>query len=224
MKIKSLIVAIGLSISAFTLNAQKSFQGKIVYEINYEEVPEMLEPYLDMLPKEATTYVKDEKTRVEQSTMGVVSVNVTDSKNKTGFLLMDQFGEKSAYEMTENDMKRSQTNPIENFDVNYTNETKEIAGFTCTKVEIKDKKDGNVVNVWITKNIKAKSQTYTFIDGFPLEYTVKANSMTITMKTKSIDKAKVSDDYFKIPNEYTKKPYKELLDKMEQMKGMNGDE
>lgn len=217
------IILLGASLCiALNSFAQKAFEGKIVYEISYDEVPEMLEPYISMLPKEATTYVKGDKVRFEQTTMGATTVNVVDNKAKTGFLLMDQFGEKTAYEMTKDDLGKSEQNPENNFDVTYSTETKEIAGYKCTRVDLKHKTENYTTTAWVTNEINSTNKTYPFLKGFALEYTMHNNDMVLTMKTKELKKEKVSNSYFEIPKDYTVKPYADLLKQMEEMQKMQG--
>lgn len=223
-KIILLSAAVGLTALSFTTDKKaKPFEGKITFEINYDELPEAIEPYRAMLPKETVTYVKGPKTRVEQTTMGTTVVTVVNSEKKTGFMLMDQFGGKTAYTMDAKDFDKDAKTP-ENMEVTYTKETKEIAGYKCTKAEIKDKKDGNVMTAWVTDEISGSNKQLSYLKGYPLEYTVKAQmGMTMTMKAKTIDKTKVEDGMFEIPKDYTQKPMSDLQKQMQQMQG-GGDE
>lgn len=227
-KIILTVAAAGLAMSSFAQKkgkAGKAFEGKITYEIVYEELPEMLEPYRGMLPKETITYIKGEKVRVEQNTMGSNIVNVVDNKAKTGFMLMDQFGEKAAYVMESKDFETDNKKGAEDFDVTYTKETKEIAGYTCTKAEIKNKKDGTTATAWVTDKISGSNKQYSFLKGFALEYTVSADmGMSMVMKAKTIDKIKVADSYFQIPEGYAKKKMSDLQDQMKQMQGEGEDD
>lgn len=228
MKLNKIIlfaVAAGLATLSFAPGKKKSFEGKILFEITYEELPEMLEPYRAMLPKETTTYIKGTKSRVEQNTMGQTIVNVTDSEKKTGFMLMDGMGEKTAYTIESKDFESENKKSQENVEVTYTKETKDISGYKCTKVEIKDKKEGNTVFAWVTEDIQGASKQYSYLKGFPLEYSINAQmGMTMVMKAKTIEKMKVADSYFEIPKDYAKKPMSELQKQMEQMQNGGSDD
>lgn len=224
MKLNKIILlsALGLTTFAFTTGGGKSkaFEGKITFEITYDELPEMLEPYRAMLPKETVTYIKGSKTRVEQNTMGANIVNVVDNEKKTGFMLMDQMGEKVAYTMDPKDFENETKKSAEDVEVTYTKETKEIAGYTCTKAEIKNKKDNSVAYAWVTDKIAGANKQYAYLKGYPLEYSVNAQmGMTLVMKAKSIEKMKVESNYFEIPKDYPQKPMSDLQKQMEQMKG-----
>jgi len=228
-KIIAGILLLGVTVAAgfapATAGKDKGLEAKIVYEIVYEELPEMFEPYAAMLPKEMVSYVKGAKVRVEQSVMGVTTVSVSDSEKKTGFMLMDQFGTKTAYTIDSKDMEKESTDASKNYDVTYTEETKEIAGYKCKKAEIKNKADGVVTNAWVTEQIKGTNKQYPFLKGFALEYNVhNDNGMTIAMKVKTFEKMKVPNEYFEIPKEYTKKTMADFQKEMEKMQGGDGDD
>ena len=215
-----LFLAFLIGATSFSFGQKKtgSLEAKLVYEIDYEELPEMLEPYRAMLPKEIICYLKESKMRMEQTAMGVATVNVTDSEKKTGFMLMDQFGTKTAYTLDENDLKEESQNSSENYDINYTTETKEIAGYTCNKVIIKDKVEGTESYAYVTNEIKATNKNYAFLKGFALEYSVHTtNEMTIVMKVKTVEKMKVPKSFFEIPKDYEKKPMSDMKKEMEKM-------
>lgn len=196
----------------------KGFEGKIVYEIVYDQLPEMLEPYAAMLPKEAITYIKGNVVRLEQNTMGVLTVNVIDNVKKTGFMLMDQFGTKTAYEMEASDFPADPKKEADDYEITYTEETKEIAGFKCKKVDIKHKTDGTTAYAWVTEEISGTNKNYSFLKGFALEYLVNApNEMVLVFKAKTVEKMKIDKAYFEIPKDYEKKKMSDLQKQMEEM-------
>jgi hypothetical protein len=202
----------------------KGLEAKITFEIVYEELPEMFEPYRAMLPKELISYVKGAKSRMEQGTMGVNTVTVTDSEKKTGFMLMDQMGSKNAYTMDPKDIEKEAEATAGIYEATYTTETKEIAGYKCTKVDIKNKKDGSNSYAFVTKEIPGSNKTYSFLNDFALEYSIHTeNEMTMIMKVKSLEKIKVADSYFEIPKDYPVKTMTEFQNEMEKMQG-GGDE
>lgn len=190
----------------------KGFQAKLTYEIIYEELPEMLEAYASMLPKEMIQYVKGPKMRIEQSAMGSVTITVVDSKKKSGFILMDQFGDKTAYVMDKKDFEAEASASQPTLEYVYTEETKTIAGYSCKKVEIKNNKENTTDYAWVTNEITASNtRQYPGLKGYPLEYSVHAAmGMALTMKVKTIEKMEVNDSFFKIPAGYTKKTMADL--------------
>lgn len=188
----------------------ENFEGKITYEISYEELPEAIEPYAAMLPKESTSYHKGKKSRTEQNTMGGQTITIVDMEKKVGYIVMDMMGMKSAYKMEESDLEAGNKEG-DKFDIKYTNETKTIAGYVCKKVEITSKDDKSVTYAYVTDKIEGMNNSkMNYLKGFPLEYTVKANGMEMSIKAKSISKEKVSDAFFTLPSGYDVKPISEL--------------
>lgn len=219
---------LGVSLSGFAQKKEKKGKGleaKITFEIIYEELPEMFEPYRAMLPKEMVNYVKGSKSRSEQGTMGVNTVTVTDSDKKTGFMLMDQMGAKNAYTMDAKDIEAEASSTADLYEATYTTETKEIAGYKCIKVDIKNKKDGSMTYAYVTKEIAGRNKAYTFLNEFALEYSIRTeNEMTLVMRVKTLEKMKVTDTFFEIPKDYPVKTMAEFKKEMEKMQGGGEDE
>jgi Domain of unknown function (DUF4412) len=218
---------LGVSLSGFAQKKGKKAKGleaKMTFEIIYEELPEMFEPYRAMLPKEMVSYVKGSKSRMEQGTMGVNTVTVSDSEKKTGFMLMDQMGTKNAYTMDSKDIEKEAASTADLYEATYTTETKEIAGYKCTKVDIKNKKDGTLSYAYVTKEIPGNNKTYSFLNDFALEYSIHTeNDMTMVMRVKTFEKMKVADSFFEIPKDYPVKTMAEFQKEMEKLQG-DGDE
>jgi hypothetical protein len=82
-------------------------------------------------------------------------------------------------------------------------ETKQIAGFNCKKVVVKDPKSGTSFDVWITNDISAPtngiSQLYGKVGGFPVQFTTYQMGQTVSVVVKSISDAKVPAGTFSIP-------------------------
>lgn len=222
-KIAFVLAAVaGMSVLSFAPGKKKPFEGKIVYEVSYDDLPEMLEPYKNMLPKETIAYVKGSKTRIEQNMMGSLTVNVIDTKEKTGFMLMDLMGSKTAYTMDPKDFEKDTKTP-ENYEVTYTKETKDIAGFKCTRVDVKDKTNEHTFSAWVTEEIEGSNKQLSYLKGFPLEYSVSGQmGMTISMKAKTVEETKLPGTLFDIPDGYEKKTMSDLQKQMEQMQKMQG--
>lgn len=214
MKIaKYLFPALMLVLMAFAPGKEKkkkgkSFEGKITYSMTYEDLPAELENYASMLPKEMITYVKGDKSRIEQNSGMGTTVTLVDKAKKEMYILMDMMGSKTAYKGGPEDMTDTAKSgaPV----VKLLEETKEIAGKTCNKAEVSSPGEDPSI-VWYTKDLPAGlSRGMSYIDGFPMEYYVKRNGMTILMTVTAISEEKVSPNYFKIPDGYTIKPMSEM--------------
>lgn len=216
---KKLILAIavvGLSVFTSQKSIAQDFEGKMTMTIEYEEVPEEIEPYLSMLPKESTLYVKGTKTRIEQNTMGGSNITIMDSKTNKGYIIMNMMGQKSAFEMDGTDeavVKKDTVKP----EVKILDETKEIAGYKCKKATVKYSSEEEPMIVWFTEEIKGVyNQQYNGvgINGAIMEYTVNAQGMEMKMSITKISKETVSDDKFTVPEGYEIKSQKEMMKMM----------
>jgi hypothetical protein len=201
---------------SFTPGKEKLFEGKVIYEVVYDEVPEMLEPYVGLLPKESTVYVKGEQSRTEATTMGQTTVFVYDSKKSEGFILMDgMMTQKTAFTITADENKKAEAETKQPTLIQ-TTETKTISGYECKKVLYILPGDTDTLTAFVTDKIKGKNFQTKFLNGYPMQYQIKQNGMAMSYTVKTIEAQKVNDSFFKIPDGYTVKPYSELV-KMGQM-------
>lgn len=216
----SLAIILGTTLM---LNAQK-FEGKITYSIEYDEVPEAIEPYISMLPKESKMTIKGTKSKAEQNMggMGTSSV-ISDSKEGNSLMLISMMGQKVAVKMSKEDLETEKEKTPET-KTTITKETKTIAGYKCTKAIVKSD-DGNEVTVWFTEEIPAlggaNNKTGADIPGFPMEYTIDGgNEMVMTMSVSKVEKTKVADSEFEIPEGYEEMTMEEFQNSMPATMGM----
>lgn len=203
-----LFVIVSCKTSKNATSAEATFEGKLVYSLEYEDMPAEYEAYASMFPKEMTMYVKGKKSRAEQPTGFGNTITIIDSKANTMVIVLDMMGMKNAYKLTAEDMKKQQEG-IDKPEIVYSEETKDIAGFTCKKAEMKSGDETTVI--WFTDQIQAAGgKNFGELKGFPMEYSIKANGMTILTTVKSVSKEKISDKYFDIPEGYEVKPYSEF--------------
>ena len=186
----------------------KDFNGIIVYNISYGETgmdPQMMA----MMPKTMKMKINGEKSRTEIS-MGMGStIVVFNGEEKSGFTLMDIMGQKYAMKMTAEELEEEiEDGP--DVDVEVTNETKEIAGYTCKKAVVKsnesDSEDMEMV-VYFTEELGSGMLNYNNpvfkdVQGVMMEYSMKENDMNMTFTAISVTKKKVADDEFEIPEGY----------------------
>ncbi len=204
---------------ATTLTFGQKFEGKVTLEMEYSDLPPELEQYESMLPKEMTQLIKGEKLRIEQSTMMGTNITVMDTKNKTGFLLMDMMGQKKAIKMDaetfETDDKEVKT------EVKTVKGSKTIAGYKCKKALVTGE-DGTEIEIWYTEdlpNISQPGNAQSKVPGYPMQYTMNQNGMGITMTVSKIEKQKIADSKFEIPEGYdvtTMEEFKESMGGMGQ--------
>ena len=194
--------------AAFTLNAQ-DFEGTISMELIYKELPQEMQAYKSMLPSEMIMQIKHDKSRVEKN-MGMGSmIIIVDREKGESIMLMDMAGQKMYTRQSEEEASEYDE---EDMEVNYLDGTKTIAGYKCKKGEMVG--DEGTVVFWYTEEITSKAhQDFNSLKGFPLQYEIEDEDMTIVFKAKEVKKESLSDSIFEIPE-----GYRELSDgEMEQL-------
>ena len=184
------------------LNAQKKsdFQGVITFSLSFENSglpPEALAMFQN---SEAVTYIKGDKARMDMNMSIQSSSFIIDNTNKTMVTLMDIMGQKFLIRMNQEEVKKEQEKSPE-ISIKYTDETKEIAGYTCKKAEVTT--NGSKVNVYYTDEIPAidTKAIYKGLKGFPMEYSVKQGGIEIKFVVTHVAKENVANDKFEIPKE-----------------------
>jgi GLPGLI family protein len=195
--------------------AQKKLsEGKITYEISFPGM--QIDPQqAAMLPTESITYIKGDKSRSEQKMgMGMSQVVISDSKANSAVILMDMMGNKTAIKMTAAEMEKGEK---EKPQVKVLDETKEIAGYKCKKAEITDSK-GNTSQVYFTKDIKGTQGggkgLFKELDGFPMEFELKQQGMSMKFTVTNVSDEKVDDNLFAVPAGYKEMTLEEFQKSM----------
>jgi GLPGLI family protein len=183
-----------LFVSQISLFAQGNFEGKIVYEISYNDLPAEMKGYEAMLPKEMSILLKGNKSRVEQNQMMGKNVIVSDMDQKNGFMEMEMAGQKLRMNISteEFDVEEGKMENIE-----YQDESKTIAGYPCKKAIIKDDSGNLAMTIFYTEKIKNQAQKeFVGLKGFPLEYSLSQNGINMVMTAASINEETVMDALF----------------------------
>ena len=211
MKTK-LMTLLCLSLLIGSISAQM-FEGKITFGIDYE-LPEAMEAQRSMLPSEMIIYITKGHVRIEQKTMMGDQNVITDTKAKTTVLLMNMMGKKMA--ITMNDDGKEKPTPT----IVYSKETKKIAGYECkkaiytTKDEAGEEQD---LEVFYTEEIPSEANDkLPGLKGYPLEYSINAQGMLMTLAAKSVSKEKVSKKLFQIPEGYEEMSMEDFMKSMGQ--------
>jgi len=211
MKTK-LISLLCLSLLIGSVSAQV-FEGKITFGIDYE-LPEAMEAQRSMLPSEMIVYITKGHVRIEQKTMMGDQNVITDTKAKTTVLLMNMMGKKMA--ITMNDDGKEQPTPT----IVYSKETKTIAGYECKKAIYTTKDQAGEeqeLEVFYTEEIPSEANDkLPGLKGYPLEYSINAQGMLMTLAAKSVSKEKVSKKLFEIPEGYEEMSMEDFMKSMGQ--------
>jgi hypothetical protein len=213
MNLKKIISALALGCFILSSNVQaqdKIIEGKAIFNLEFP-TEGMDEQYKAMMPKEATIYFKEGKTRTEMDMSMMTMVNIYNDKDKTMTMLMDMMGKKTATKM---DIDKVDTDK-KKYTVTKTDETATIAGYKCYKALVADD-EGTKVEVWYTKDIIGNTtgtRQFKEIEGFLMRYEVPVANMdgNMKMECKSVQAQKVSDDMFVVPAGYELKSQEDLM-------------
>lgn len=207
------VALLSLSACAGEGNDGGGFIGKIEYTMEYD-LPEAYESQRAMMPTEMVTYIGKGFTRVEQTTGLGEQITINDLKTGGSKVLMNMMGQKIALS-TEGADKEFE--PL----VEELEGTKEIAGYTCKQVRysVPNKEGGEDVSytIYYSEEIGADANTqFPGLKGFPMEYVIETQGMTITYTAKKVTEEKVSKKMAKVPEGYEEMTYEEFLKMMGQ--------
>ncbi len=209
---KKLITAVAIMLASIS-NAQVK-EGAATYVMTFEGLP--AEQAAMMGDMEMKMFFKDKKVFSETTSMMFNSKSLSD---ENGFLMvMDQMGNKQYMKMTKEELEkkaaeRKAKDKVSDPKIEYTSETKTIAGYECKKaiVTTSSAKDGEVKSdVWYTEKLpyvtggggKARGgDPYSEIKGMLMEYSMAQGPMKVKMVAKEIVLDKVPDSKFALSTE-----------------------
>lgn len=210
MRLCTLVLTFFFSIVC--LNAQSTLSDGY---INYSVSVDSDEPAAAFLTMGSSLEIafKGKRTKAVAKVAGgtnTISI-VADHQAKAGLSLMDVLGEKKAlkvdktkFEQAQNDMKQITTNPMR-----LTEDVKNIAGYACRKLLMKDKESGANIILYITDKIKPMGDPFAQlligqIKGFPLGIVVRKDGTTVRVMAEKVSSRTPSDAAFEltIPSGY----------------------
>ncbi len=159
-------------------------------------------------------YLKGNLSRAEVSSNLFSSVTIYDSKTGTGVLLKEVNGQKLLIRMNEENWSQKNRRFL-NLNFIKTNESKVIAGYSCTRATASTS-DGFDVTVFFTRELIPENKSYDAsfknLDGLPLEYELKKGPLHIKYSLASINLNPVPASKFDIPTSgYRELTYEESL-------------
>lgn len=194
-------LAFFLLFSAGDANAQKELtEGTIIMELTEIESDDpAMGAQLSMLKGSSNSiYFDKNQTLTKMDMMGgmVEMAILADNKTREGFMLfnMDMMGKKVKINITEEDVAKQKADAkTNNMTVTYDKtDTKKIAGYNCYKATISSPDmQGATVVAYVTKEITIKADVIQgvssdIVDGFPLEYSIGAQGMSMVYTTTDI--------------------------------------
>lgn len=212
----AVIFTLGISLGTF---GQKTFEGSIIYEIEYLELSPEVEEYKNSMPQKMKIMFKGDKFRLEQSTAFGNQVIITDQENKETVMLMDLMGQKIALKVPAEDYQMRLEN-LKDQRIEYVPGTKTIAGFECEKAIVTNPENGEKLTVYFTTAFENPGNRFMTLKGFPLLYEDDSQTgMQLELEAAEVKEENISDEYFKIPEQYkvmTQEEMQEMFNGFEQ--------
>ncbi len=183
----------------------RDFTGTIVYNITYDM--DQVDPQAaSFLPKTMKMTIKAPLSKSEIY-MGMGStISIFNSDDRTGVNLMDLMGQKFAIKITaeETDREIEKAGEIE---VVKLDETRDILGYSCKKALVKVKDLDQEFSVFYTEELStglenSSNPVFKDIPGLMLEFSMTQNGIQMNFTAVNIDKKKVSEKEFEIPEGY----------------------
>ncbi|MCP4438354.1 MAG: hypothetical protein GY810_05365 [Aureispira sp.] len=142
---------------------------------------------------------------------------VANNKAKKGVTLLNMMGQKKAVQLSKGDFSKVEAREIDTKNIEYTKETKKIAGYTCQKAIAKDAQTGEEMILYLCKKIKPKSEGFMqnllgSLDGFPLGMEIKSGEHKVKVMATNINQSAPSKSIFNmtIPEGYEKVSMKDI--------------
>lgn len=208
-KISVLLLFIAFAI----ISKAQNFEGIITYKVTVDiKDSATLAQTQGQIPTEMKQFVKGTKVKVEQITPAMSTSVISDIKTKESIIMMDMFGTKTAFKQTKEEFEKQQSQTSES-EVEFTNETKEIAGYKCKKAIIKS--EGQAIEVFYSDEVKMDEDVYFFntfskIKGLLFEYSIVSEQSSLKFEISEFKQTQVDDSVFVIPSEYKVMTMEEL--------------
>ncbi len=209
-----------LVFSSHALADGKPFEGEITYNISYPE-SNLDASILAMFPKAMTIYIKGNFSKTVLNTEMGKTISIFNSKEKYSVTLIDIMGQKYAIRSSTDDIKEKIEKSPQT-QIEYLDETKEIAGYTCKKaiITVKDELIGteSKLSVYYSdefshNNINKDNPIFHGIEGIMLEYEMDAQGTIMKFTATSVNKKKISRKEFDVPKDYEVTTEEELKSK-----------
>ena len=214
MKILSTVTAVLLSIALWGQEAT------IKYEMNFESDDPEVQSQMGMMANSTMTMFMKGNLFRQETNMGnglMITTTIVDGEAQEGVMLMDGMMGKIASTFNPEDRKEEAEEADEpEVEIEFTDETKEILGFTCKKAIIYDE-EGNEMIYWYTEEIEQPENEGKYfkqqIPGMPMEFSITQPQVTMTFKAVEYDdKVKKAKEKFdtSVPEGYTEKSMEEI--------------
>lgn len=201
MKLNTILLVITI-LATNNIIAQRAFSGRITYKIQYED-SETTNPENNDLPSTMTVSLRENLSKTELTTTMGSHIIIGDADEQSTIILINLGESKFYVKNTKEEREKSLADSPPIF-LKYTNETKNIAGYNCKKVEIIQGEKN--IEAYYTEEIKIEKPNWQTefkdINGVLLEYTQISDEIKTRYIATEIIKEKINKKEFIVPNEY----------------------
>lgn len=183
------------SIASF---AQKAFEGRIEFLVEYVDLPPGADGVEAMLPKRATWMVRNQQTRIVQHVpLAGWQVFLYLPELDSFYQQIELFDKNMLFaKPLVNEMNRFREIPKE--------DTKMLLGFEL-KQSLLQNANGDVLTIWYTPKFRNTSGTELHeIKGLPLDFEIMRNGIKYRLTATKITEEPVDDTYFQVPSDHVR--------------------
>jgi GLPGLI family protein len=187
----------------------KISEGEIEYQIEYLD-DERKNPFIMLLPRQMLTTFSNNSshTRIEGFFGTFKLTYILNYKQQKNYTLLQIMDKKYVYQADINNLAFGYEN-MKNIHLNYTDKQKIIAGFNC-KHATAYFFDGltDTIEIYYTEEIKLDkpnlNNPFRNLNGVLMEFTVNLMGINMKVKTTKVNRKKVNENLYDMPNGYTK--------------------
>ena len=183
---------------------QKKSEGYILYEV----IPVCKKNWMsDFAPHEMTLRFRKGSCAAEMSAMGGIfrSDFIIDLSDRSFTQIVKVWNDKFFSVQSESELKREMNN---NTEIIFSDDEKEIAGYTCKKAMVKSKYSKVFYEIWYTEELGFRypgfAMPYKGLKGIPLDYRIDKFGLELRFIAKKVITTSINDKFFKTPAGYTR--------------------
>lgn len=213
---KKLVFCLALLLTASVTFAQKKIaEGTVSYEIEWQ-LPEQLQPYSAMFPKEVKVFFKGDSASWKNENQMSTTTTITNARAEFTRLLLDipMMGKKYVVTFTPADVENMKDKMPE-YSITPGTESKTVAGLKVVKHSITEKKSNTTSEAWFTKDVEVAQNSFTqFFDtkyGFPVEFNSFINGVGIKAKVKEVKAEPIPAGVFSTGADYEVMSVEQLM-------------
>jgi GLPGLI family protein len=215
IKFSFILALISMSVMVFAQKPKKAetFSGVVKYGITYEG-EDIDAATLAQLPTEIIVSINGMKSRSEQSSPFYTMASISNFQDGSTIILFDYMGMKVAVNQSKEEIEAGKveseyTDPV----INFVDETKVIAGYTCKKAEVTQGEE--ITEVYYTDEVLLPAgfndnSGYKGINGLLMQYSINQGGMLMVITVKEVSKTKPKVGLFLIPDDYEVKTMEEF--------------